>query len=93
MKESGKCPKCGSTNLYEPVKSPRGVIVKPLRIAIFEYHVCKDCGYMEEYLTEKGQRTFEKYGELRSTEPRMCSTCGADLPAGAKKCDKCGAKI
>ncbi|MGY5852024.1 MAG: hypothetical protein RTU92_00485 [Candidatus Thorarchaeota archaeon] len=93
MKESGKCPKCGSTSIYEPVRHPQGIIVKPFRIAQFETHVCKDCGYIEEYLTEKGHRTFEKHWHLRSTEPRMCSTCGADLPAGAKMCDKCGADI
>lgn len=91
--KSGKCPKCGSTRINEPLNIPQGIYVKVFRLAGCVYYVCRDCGYVERYLNEHGFKLLEKHGRLMSTEPRMCSTCGAEVQPGAKRCPSCESVI
>ena len=60
MKE-GKCPKCGSTNVYVaddlPLKSgPFGsnsIPVSLTALAALDNYVCVDCGFVENYVTDE----------------------------------------
>jgi predicted nucleic-acid-binding Zn-ribbon protein len=60
MKE-GKCPKCGSTNIYSgadlPLKSgPFGCNAIPVSLttmAALDNYVCADCGLVESYVADE----------------------------------------
>jgi hypothetical protein len=59
--KSGKCPKCGSTNVY---KETNGIYI-PKMLGTFvrtdsgnmgsssEDYVCTDCGYYERYIADR----------------------------------------
>lgn len=90
MKQTDQCPKCGSRNINEPLTGSRGILVKPFRIAEIEYYVCRDCGFVERYLTKKGHKTFDKYGPPKNRGSRKCVNCGASVQPHLEICDRCG---
>ena len=52
--KTGKCPKCGSTEIYIAAKrypEPRGVVGVTLwsSVAVDDY-ICSSCGFIETYL-------------------------------------------
>ena len=59
--KQGKCPKCGSTNIFSAVDLPlksgpfgsNSIPVSILSIAALDNWVCTDCGYLESYIAEK----------------------------------------
>ncbi|MHA1959789.1 MAG: hypothetical protein ACW99U_06140 [Candidatus Thorarchaeota archaeon] len=93
MKKSGERPKCGGTRINAPFTTPEGIYIKFLRIAQREYYICRDCGYVETYLTEKERYTLEKHGRLMSKGTKVCTTCGATLLPCERACDRCGSVI
>ncbi|MBN2894226.1 MAG: hypothetical protein JXL97_20310 [Bacteroidales bacterium] len=71
--KSGKCPKCGSENVYFkenpfPIEEAR-IRLSPLNTSSFDYCVCVDCGYMEYYISNpkklnKIEKQWEKVSEI-----------------------------
>ena len=68
MKATGRCPKCGSTELYSP--EPGLYNSFPLGFAggaKVQRMVCCDCGYTEEWVEDESlerlQRFREKHGK------------------------------
>lgn len=58
MKKTSTCPKCESTNIFirEAKRGEyRGLAIgwSVLGLHTPEIYICRDCGYLEEYLTEK----------------------------------------
>ena len=55
MKNSGNCPKCKSNNISEIKSDSLGARISTgaLSIASVSYYVCCQCGYVEEWITEK----------------------------------------
>lgn len=55
--KSGKCPKCGSTNIHS--KMALGwratLTVCFLNHAVLEDFICVDCGYLESYVSKKSK--------------------------------------
>lgn len=60
--KNGRCPKCGSTNVYIQTngimwENQAGVYVKGMGLIAkphpVDTYVCVDCGYFEHYLTER----------------------------------------
>jgi predicted nucleic-acid-binding Zn-ribbon protein len=59
--KQGKCPKCGSTNIYSaadlPLKSgPFGCNAIPVSLtamAALDNYVCVDCGLVESYVADE----------------------------------------
>ena len=59
--KNGKCPKCGSTEIYAaqdlPLKSgPFGSNSIPISLtsmAALDNYVCTDCGYLERYVADE----------------------------------------
>ena len=62
MRQSGKCPKCGSSEVYSNRHMGRWVRggsywsntipVTGMSNGVLENYICTDCGYMEVYLAE-----------------------------------------
>ncbi len=80
MKE-GKCPKCGSTNVYVaddlPLKSgPFGsnsIPVSLTALAALDNYVCVDCGFVENYVSDermlkKITKRWDLVSDLKSQE-------------------------
>lgn len=63
--KNGQCPKCSSMSVYKKhngivrvvTNPPSGVYIEGLSKIIFptdiDVHICTDCGYFEEYVTDK----------------------------------------
>ncbi|MFW9793587.1 MAG: hypothetical protein ACFFEE_04760 [Candidatus Thorarchaeota archaeon] len=76
MKESGRCPKCESSNIWDsiavtkkgPVISRKWVMVvsafwpRNRKYAFKDEYVCVDCGYSETFVDEEGLRIIKEYG-------------------------------
>lgn len=69
---SGKCPKCGSYEVYTDRNLPNRGYRQTLPVSSLKYFalkavICLNCGYFEEYIPEselKDKKTIEK---LKST--------------------------
>ncbi len=74
--KNGKCPKCGSTEIYTaqdlPLKSgPFGSNAIPVSltaIAALDNYVCTDCGFLERYVAdaEKLKQIAKKWGHVQA---------------------------
>ena len=61
--KDGKCPKCGSTEVYcgsdvYPKTGPftsNSIPVSLTSIAALDNYVCTDCGYVERFISEPGK--------------------------------------
>ena len=75
--KQGKCPKCGSTNIYTtgdlPFKSgPFGsnsIPVTLTAIAALDNYVCVDCGLVERYVADKSMlnRIADKWNAVNAS--------------------------
>ena len=59
MKKTGKCPKCGSTEIYkiengciQPREFVEVGILRPIDVM---RHICTECGYAEEWIEPPGR--------------------------------------
>lgn len=75
--KSGKCPKCGSTEVYfrENVfpHDASQIRINAMNYAPFNYYVCVDCGYMEYYISnpkklKKIEQHWEKASDVDQTK-------------------------
>jgi predicted nucleic-acid-binding Zn-ribbon protein len=68
MKKSGKCPKCGSTEVYTDGKQVRRgerciiPVTSWTRIYLNTY-ICTSCGYVEEYAEKIDEKKMKKIKE------------------------------
>ena len=61
--KDGKCPKCGSTEVYSgadvyPKTGPftsNAIPISLTSIAALDNYVCTDCGYVERFIAETGK--------------------------------------
>ena len=61
--KDGKCPKCGSTEVYcgadvYPKTGPftsNSIPISLTSVAALDNYVCTDCGYVERYIAESGK--------------------------------------
>jgi predicted nucleic-acid-binding Zn-ribbon protein len=51
--KNGKCPKCGSSNVYTDTEKFTEIQVNYRRVTHDDY-ICTDCGYHESYINDKG---------------------------------------
>lgn len=66
--KSGKCPKCGSDDVYSEnpyAKTSERMImaVSGFNRVYFDIYLCTNCGFFEEYISEndiKNEKTIEK---------------------------------
>ena len=75
--KQGKCPKCGSTNIYTagdlPLKSgPFGsnsIPVTLTAIAALDNYVCVDCGLVERYVADESMlnRIADKWNAVNDS--------------------------
>lgn len=73
MKE-GKCPKCGSEQIYSgtnvsPKNGPFGsnsIPITLISLAALDNYVCADCGYLESYVADAA-----KLKEISNRWPRV----------------------
>jgi predicted nucleic-acid-binding Zn-ribbon protein len=68
MKKTGKCPKCGSTEIYTDGKdvkrSERNIITVTSFMRVFlNTYICTSCGYVEEYAENVDEKKLEKIKE------------------------------
>lgn len=71
--KQGKCPKCGSEEVYSgvdvlPKSGPFGsnsIPISIVSIAALDNYVCKECGYLERYIAEP-----EKLEEIGKKWPK-----------------------
>ena len=71
--KQGKCPKCGSEEIYAgvevlPKSGPFGsnsIPISIVSIAALDNYVCKECGYLERYVAEP-----EKLEEIGKKWPK-----------------------
>ena len=71
--KQGKCPKCGSEEIYVgidvlPKSGPFGsnaIPISIMSIAALDNYVCTDCGYLERYIAES-----EKQEEIAKKWPK-----------------------
>jgi predicted nucleic-acid-binding Zn-ribbon protein/ribosomal protein L40E len=102
MKNSGKCPKCGSSRIWttENQKSlgvGNGIWFKisTWRSGRLVLYICLDCGYGELMCDDDGIKTIEKHAMKSQDIPNVknCPICGAKVPQDAHICDECGSVI
>ncbi|MCI5774802.1 MAG: hypothetical protein MR210_09585 [Erysipelotrichaceae bacterium] len=66
MKNSNKCPKCGSTNILfvkgnvGAYGSGNNINVSLFSSALVDRYVCCDCGYSEEWISKKDIEKLKK---------------------------------
>lgn len=68
MKKTGTCPKCSSLKVYKKALiTERRAMIKVSILTYFtvDVYVCLDCGYLEEYMTEKDLANDEVKGKIR----------------------------
>jgi predicted nucleic-acid-binding Zn-ribbon protein len=79
LKQSERCPKCNSTNIWNNAHITVGNILKrwvPVcgstwppwkrKYAFKVEYVCLDCGYSETYIDKEGLQTIREYRDLQS---------------------------
>ena len=66
MKNSEICPKCKSNNISEIKSDSLGARISTgaLSIANVSYYICCQCGYVEEWITDK--KDLEKISDKRN---------------------------
>ena len=74
MKETGKCPKCGSSEVYTntglTMRSDRCLIPVTSWTRVFvNVYLCTSCGYIEEYAEKFDGKKLKKIKELRFRRP------------------------
>jgi len=90
MKTSGKCPKCGSTNIDGPLKKIGGMLsFSAFRQVRLVGYVCVNCGFVEDHIDNKGMKHVKHHFEKRT----HCPNCGNDVRRLSKKCQKCGSVL
>lgn len=72
MKESGKCPQCGASEIYTdanmPSRGDRCSIPIDLWTGFYVHtYVCINCGYFEEYMIDKDLQNEKKMNKIRET--------------------------
>ena len=99
MKNSGKCPKCGSTNIWNPEEQKRIAIARGiwfkitlLRSTRVVPFICLDCSYTEFYCDSDGIQTIKEHfmPKTEAVSMKKCPICGFMNPSTAKLCDECG---
>ena len=86
MKSSGKCPKCGSTNIVGPLVKTMGAYrVSRFRLVRMVGYVCENCGYVEDHVEKKGMKHIRRHFEKRT----YCPNCGGEVGREQKRCYKC----
>lgn len=65
MKTTGKCPKCGSTEVYTNANlPPRGeralLAISGWGQAYIYNYICVNCGYLEEYIEKSNEKKLDK---------------------------------
>ena len=80
MKQSGQCPKCEGSNIWDnTAMEQRGpVIIKTWimvvsawrpnkrKYAFKDEYVCMNCGYSETFIKDEGLKTIREYGVTES---------------------------
>ncbi|MBN1638837.1 MAG: hypothetical protein JW866_07710 [Ignavibacteriales bacterium] len=72
--KKGKCPKCGSSNIYEGTKvkmkggshGSNSIPITSWSAAPLDNYVCIDCGYVESYIANK-----EKLEKIKEKWPKF----------------------
>jgi predicted RNA-binding Zn-ribbon protein involved in translation (DUF1610 family) len=98
-----RCPNCGSAEIY---RREKGAIAHgyALRLDLdnqmdptqgrLSAFVCANCGRVELYLHDLGLLAKIKANKnWTPPDPVACPACGKANDAGARFCDKCGAKL
>ncbi len=76
MKQSGQCPKCNGTEIWnnshysieKNVRLKRWILVRwsltpwKRKYAFKDEYVCLDCGYSETFIDSKGLETIKEFG-------------------------------
>lgn len=102
LKKSGKCPKCGSTRIWNPGNRKvfgvgYGVWFKisTWRSARLIPYVCLDCSYSELNCDDEGIEAIEKYAtkKLEISYEKKCPICGTMALQNAQVCDECGSVL
>ena len=104
--KNGKCPKCGSTEVYTGQHLnnmtklgsnwSNSIPITMWSVAPLDNYVCVDCGYVESYLSNpvKRRRITEKWpraGEPKGlTSRRTCPYCKNRIDDDWKTCPYCG---
>lgn len=76
MKTTGKCPKCGCTEVYTDTELPRRGERALLAIsgwgqAYVHNYICASCGYLEEYIEISDSKKLDKIkSEWSKANPR-----------------------
>jgi hypothetical protein len=81
MKLTGKCTKCTSEEVYsnrpEGPRGERAVMAGPggsISTRLFiEVYTCLECGYFEEYISNKDLRNEKKISKIKSNWQRVKS--------------------
>ena len=90
MKNSGKCPKCGSTDIDGPLKKMgAGFNLSAFRGVRLVGYVCVSCGFVEDHVDRRGMKHIRHHFEKRT----HCPDCGNDVRRLSKKCQKCGSVL
>jgi predicted nucleic-acid-binding Zn-ribbon protein len=99
MKNSGKCPKCGSDRIWNSkniklLGQGRGVYVSVTswRAIRLVPYICLDCGYSELNCDDHGIEIIEKHAMKKQDLwfEKKCPICGAKVSQNAQVCDECG---
>ncbi len=70
MKNSNKCPKCGSTEIYTDEGltksgSRAGIGISNWTRLIIDIYLCSNCGFMEEYIEKEDLQDSKKMEKLK----------------------------
>jgi len=100
MHRTGKCSKCGSSNVAGPhrVHGGDGAYVKVdlpgFSTATLDSFTCADCGYTEFYSDRGGLRNIRSSGRFRTQmiqhEQRTCPVCATKMHPNSNRCPECG---
>ena len=107
MKISGKCPKCGNTDIRGPHRIQGQYHVKVdlpgIRTATFDSYTCTNCGYSELYTDRTGLYNLRNDGRIyrvqressKSSRQKTssCPNCGAPISRSDTFCPNCGEKL
>ncbi|TFG34087.1 zinc-ribbon domain-containing protein [Candidatus Thorarchaeota archaeon] len=98
MIKTGRCPKCGGTNIAGPHRifgeQHVRVDLPGILTATLEAVTCANCGYTELYSDSLGLENIRKAGRFLSTSQSAsrtrCPYCETELRSGASFCPECG---
>lgn len=76
MKNSKVCPKCESREIYTKTKVSdntgwRSFFISGLSSVYVDMYICTNCGYFEEYVTEKDMKNKKKMDKLKQKWKRL----------------------